>query len=209
MLDGQKSVIIPFTPTRHWELRDKHPGLIHLGKHWRMQKPNNNNKGFINPESCEKGCLTIIFDSMGKASPIHIFCSECGLAIDAIAYIDRFGYREKAEIRMNLARLAVASTETALPSFGFPQIPYLHDSLYAYMPLLDTGFSTHADEVIYLAFFLPHRIGGWDFQKGEWVPEDAYRNLAEAYEMITQELLNNSRTLELTNKRVFQPVARN
>ena len=75
--------------------------------------------------------------------------------------------------------------------------------MWADVPLLDTGFSAQDGQPIHLGLFLPHRTGCWDFEKGEWVPEEAYDNLAEASAMIIETLLNNSRTLELSNKRTI------
>ncbi|MFA6097963.1 MAG: hypothetical protein WCV50_04155 [Patescibacteria group bacterium] len=203
-MDLKKSLIIPFTPTSSWGL-SRREVVISLGNHWPLQAPNDSDHtDLTEPNQCE-GDLYFFFTGCGDKSRVEVLCDTCKLHICGKTHQDRFGIRDVPELRMSLARLMVAGAwENKISHIvSFPVIHYMKDHMAASMLLLDTGFSTRDGKIIHLAYFLPKRIGFWDLDKGEWVPQEAFENLAEATVMILDSLVNHRHSLEITDKRTL------
>jgi hypothetical protein len=165
-----------------------------------------NDKGFFDPSQCG-GDLYIYLASDSGESLISIRCNECKLDINNKTHRNHIKTWNVKDLQLALARMMlVCASENTIFPHTLPCVCYLDsaNSLSAYIPLLDTGFSTPQDgKIIYLAPFLPSRFANWDLEKGEWVPQTAFENLAESSAMIIKELLNNRRSLELSDKHII------
>lgn len=205
----ENALFIPVSPTAVWGLQDMFAPLnnIKLGKHWPLQVARPKGLCLDRPNQCPDN-LHIRFNQIDGKSAINLYCKLCGLDIHSGTHKNRIPVWDIKELNLSLARLMFVCSRRGnkvSPPIQFPCLNYIdpNDSLAADIPLLDTGFSTPDGQPIHLGLFLPHRIGGWDLEKVEWVPEEAFVNLAEASAMIIAEMINNSRALELSNKNVL------
>ncbi|MFH1207442.1 MAG: hypothetical protein V1668_02440 [Patescibacteria group bacterium] len=198
-------MIIPVTPNKRWYL-ERRDGLIELGTHWPLQETSNFG-GYVNGEPCT-GPFYLIFNGPGDSSEIRLHCEKCNLHLQEKTHKNRFGALDVKELKLALARLMFVCARHGNkinPPIQFPCLSLgdRRNHMHADIPLLDTGFSTPDEQPIHLGLFLPRRTGYWDPKKGKWVPEETYDNLAESTALLIAELLNNSRSLELANKRTI------